>query len=78
VREIEKENKATVSVGIFYIFAECPRSGTRQRFFFNLKYSLPSALDLTLDKDVFAECRLTSTRQRSDVGFSNFFAECHL
>jgi hypothetical protein len=37
-------------------FAECPRYGTRQRFFLILKYILASTLDLALGKDVFTEC----------------------
>jgi hypothetical protein len=36
-------------------FAECPRSGTRQRLF---HYTLPSVNQLTLGKGFFAECHL--------------------
>jgi hypothetical protein len=34
-----------------------------------LKYALPSALDPALGKGLFAECSLTDTRQRIDLGF---------
>jgi hypothetical protein len=33
------------------------------------KYIMPSATDLALGKDVFAECRLTGARQKLDLGF---------
>jgi hypothetical protein len=75
----------------FIFFGECPRSGNRQRYFFIKKYTLSSILDLTLGKDFFVKCRLTSTRQRMYLGFSKYtlssvprltlgttcFAECH-
>jgi hypothetical protein len=59
--------------GLFLFFAECPRSGTRQRFFKNFKI-------------FFAECQIADTRQRklcrvspgrhSANMLSQFFAEC--
>ena len=50
-------------------FAECLLLGTRQRFDFLKKNSLPSAPDLALGKDLiffkfFAECLRSGTRQR--------------
>jgi hypothetical protein len=73
---------------MYTVFAECPRSGTRQSFFLILKYALPSALDAALGKGGFAECQPGDTRQR----FCHYtllsvtlltlgkalFAECHL
>jgi hypothetical protein len=50
--------------GYISLLCQVPRSGTRQRFFFNLKHTLPSVLDLALGKDVFAECQLTNTQRR--------------
>jgi hypothetical protein len=50
--------------GYISLLCRVPRSGTRQRFFFNLKHTLPSVLDLALGKDGFAECQLTNTRRR--------------
>jgi hypothetical protein len=66
VRLSEKEDTGVIFTG----FAECQIAGTRQRFFFKIKkYTLPSAPDLGLDKDVFVEYPLTSTRQNLDLGF---------
>jgi hypothetical protein len=58
---------------LFLLFAKCPRSGTRQRFFLNFKIC-------------FAECQITGTRRRrlcrvsadrySAKICSRFFAEC--
>jgi hypothetical protein len=72
---------------MYALFAECPRSSTRQRFFLILKCTLPSALDPALGKGFFAECPLGDTRQRlfhytlSSVHTltlgKGFFAECH-
>jgi hypothetical protein len=69
VREKEGYQRA-----IYALFAECPRSGTRQRFFFNFKIR-------------FAECQITGTQQSSLCRVSPgrhsaktlllFFAECH-
>jgi hypothetical protein len=50
--------------GYISLLCRVPRSGTRQRFFFNLKHTLPSVRDLALGKDSFAECQLTNTRRR--------------
>jgi hypothetical protein len=85
--EWEKRRRRRQSVGIFYFFAECPWSSTRQRFFLILKYALPSARSGALGKDDFAECPLGGTRQ---IYFYNSlpsvnqlalgkgcFAECH-
>jgi hypothetical protein len=85
--EWEKRRRRRQSVGIFYFFAECPWSGTRQRFFLILKYALPSARSGALGKDDCVECPLGDTRQ---IYFYNSlssvnqlalgkgcFAECH-
>jgi hypothetical protein len=68
------------SAKIFFgkYFAECPRSGTRQRIFLK-KISLPSALDLTLGKEFFLENTLPSAPDMAlgkDFFFQNVFAEC--
>jgi hypothetical protein len=39
------------AAGKLKFFAECPRSGTRQRYFFIFKYALPSARSWALDKE---------------------------
>jgi hypothetical protein len=87
VSEWENRRRRRQPVGIFYFFAECPWSGTRQRFFLILKYALPSARSGAFGKDDFAECPLGGTRQ---IYFYNSlpsvnqlalskscFAECH-
>jgi hypothetical protein len=69
VTESERRGRRKEKAGrLFLFFAECPRSGTWQRFFLILKYALPSARSRTLNKDGFAECQLTGTRQRSVLG----------
>jgi hypothetical protein len=50
----EDMNEEAAAPGKLKFFAECPRSGTRQRNFFILKYALPSACDLALGKAFFA------------------------
>jgi hypothetical protein len=60
----EKEEERSRARSLFSFFAECPRSRTRQRFFLFLKYALPSARSVTLDKGFFVECRPGDTRQR--------------
>jgi hypothetical protein len=50
VSELERRRRSRSSVN-FHFFAECPRSGTRQRFFKNLKIG-------------FAECHGSGTGQR--------------
>jgi hypothetical protein len=83
----EKEEERSRARSLFSLFAECPRSGTRQRFFLFLKYALSSARSATLGKGFFAECRLGDTRQRliytslpsatqGALG-KEYFAECH-
>jgi hypothetical protein len=72
VRGEEGERRRHAS-RLFLLFAECPRSGTRQRFFFNFKIC-------------FAECQIAGTRQGrlcrvstdrySAKICSRFFAEC--
>jgi hypothetical protein len=52
-RERARTEKTRVGLIKVELFAECPRSGTRQRFFLILKYTLPSATDLALDKVLF-------------------------
>jgi hypothetical protein len=55
VSEREKEKPSVLAK--FMFFAECPRCGTRQRFFLFLKYGLPSARSAALGKGAFfAEC----------------------
>jgi hypothetical protein len=56
VREWESEEEEELTSAMYECFAECPWSGTRQRFFLILKYALPSARSGSLDKDAFAEC----------------------
>jgi hypothetical protein len=54
-------------------FAECPRCGTRQRFFLFLKKDLPSARSAALGKDAFfAECHPGHSAKTTFL----FFAEC--
>jgi hypothetical protein len=87
----EDMNEEAAAPGKLKFFAECPRSGTRQRNFFILKYALPSACDLALGKAFFAECPRANTRQRLIHFFKpslssaspqalgkTFFAECIL
>jgi hypothetical protein len=53
----EREEGEAVGLAKFMFFAECPRCGTRQRFFLFLKYGLPSARSAALGKGAFfAEC----------------------
>jgi hypothetical protein len=85
VREWERKE---LPDAMYTLFAECPRSDTRQRyFFFILKYTLSSGLDPALGKGFFAECPPGDTRQRLfhytlpsvhtlTLG-KGFFAECH-
>jgi hypothetical protein len=44
-------NEGAALPGKLKFFAECPRSGTRQRSFFIFKYALPNAHDLALGKE---------------------------
>jgi hypothetical protein len=47
-----------------------PDRGNSAKIFLKIKkYTLPSAPDLALGKDVFAEYPLTGTRQNLDLGF---------
>jgi hypothetical protein len=50
----EKEEERSRTRSLFSFFAECPRSGTRQRFFLFLKYALSSARSATLGKGFIA------------------------
>jgi hypothetical protein len=61
VRERRRRSCRSVK---FNFFAECPRCGTRQRFLKIKIFTLPSAPNLALGKDVFAECPKPGTRQR--------------
>jgi hypothetical protein len=65
---VKGENVATLGSVNVTFFAECTRSGTRQKKLIK-KYILPSALDPALGKDLFAECPLTSTQQSLPLGF---------
>jgi hypothetical protein len=66
VRERRRRSCRSVK---FNFFAECPRCGTRQRFLKIKIFTLPSAPNLALGKDVFAECLRTGTRQSLYLGF---------
>jgi hypothetical protein len=63
-----KKEKGEVIGRFISLLCRVPAIWHSTKIFLILKYSLPSARSRALGKDGFAECQLTSTRERSVLG----------
>jgi hypothetical protein len=70
-RESERGRETGVTTDAMYaLFVECPRSGTRQRFFLNFKILFIECPRSALDKENFAKC------PRATLGKDYFIILC--